>query len=151
MDEPERLVEHVLARMPKPSWAGKPTPPLALVELGDQEPSMRFQHSVHLSDCSRLIVLSYVVQCQGACDGVEGAIRKRKLLRESDLEGSHYASLARQAASTVDHLDCCVDTVDRAGGSYSLGENKSKAARSATHIEDSVAGPKLQIVGDHRP
>ena len=104
---------------------------------------MGFQHSVHLADCSRLIVPSYVMQCEGACDGVEGGIRKRKLLRESDLEGRHYTSLACQAASTVDHLDCCIDAVDRAGGSYSLGERDSKAARSTTHIEDPVTGPKL--------
>jgi hypothetical protein len=150
MDEPDRLVEHVLARVPKPSWTRRTTP-LALVELGDQEPSMGFQHSVHLADCSRLIVPSYVMQCEGACDGVEGGIGKRKLLRVSDLEGRDDASLACQAASTVDHLDCCVDTVDRAGGPYSLSESDSKAARSTTHIEDPVTGLKLQIVSHHRP
>jgi hypothetical protein len=105
MDESERLVEHVFARMPKPSWTGRAAPPLALVELGDQETSIRFQHSVHLADCTPLIVLSYVMQRKGACDGVKGGIRKRKLLRESDLEGRRYASLAGLAAGTLDHLD----------------------------------------------
>ena len=127
-DKTERCVEHVHPRTPKPSRAGRPTP-LALVELGDQEPSMRFQHSVHLADCSPLIILSYVMQCEGACDGVEGRIRKRKLLRESDLEGRRCSSLACPAAGTVDHLDCCINAVDRAAGCYAFGESDSKAGR----------------------
>jgi hypothetical protein len=150
MDEPERPVEHVVAGMPKPSRADMTTPPLALVELGNQEPSMRFQHSVHLTDCRPLIVLRHVMQCERACDGVEGGIRKRKLLGESDLEGRRYPSFACQAVRPVDHFDCCINAVDRAGGSYPLRESDSKAARSAAHIEHSVAGLKLQIIGLHR-
>lgn len=110
---------------------------------------MRFQHSVHLTDCSPLIILSHVMQGERACDGVEGGIRKRKLLRESDLEGRRYSSLACPAPGTVDHFDRCINAVDGACRSYPLRTSKSKAARPAAHIEDPVAGPQLQIVGHH--
>jgi hypothetical protein len=148
MDEPERPVEHVLAGMPKPSWTGVTTP-LAFVELGDQEPSMRFQHAVHLAYCSPLIVLSHVMQREGACDGVKGGVRKGKLLRKSNLEGDYHASLACLTAGTVDHLDCCIYAVDGAGGSYPLGERDCQTARSTANVEDMVARPQLQIVDDH--
>ncbi len=92
-DEAERLVEHVLSRMPKPSRADMPTP-LALVELGDQEPPSGFEHPVHLLDCRLLIVLSHVVQSEGARDGVEGSVREREVLRESDLETRRCSTLA---------------------------------------------------------
>jgi hypothetical protein len=148
-DEPERLVEHVLSRMPKPSRAGMPTP-LALVELGDQEPSGGFEHPIHFLDCGPLIILSDVVQSERARDGVEARIRKREVLRESDLEPRRYSTLARLAAGTVDHLDCCINAVHGAGGSYPLREDEGEAARAAADIENPVTRPKLQIVGQHR-
>ena len=124
--------------------------PLALMELGDQEPSSGFEHPVHLLDCGPLIVLGHVVQGERACDGVEGRIRKRKVLRETDLETRRYSTLACLAAGTVDHLDCCINAVHGAGGSYPLREDKGEAAGAAADIENPVTGPKLQIVGQHR-
>ena len=46
------------------------------------------------STAVRLIVLSHVVQSEGARDGVEGGIREREVLRESDLETRRCSTLA---------------------------------------------------------
>jgi hypothetical protein len=124
--------------------------PLALVELGDQEPSSGSKHPIHFLDCGPLIILSDVVQSERARDGVEARIRKREVLRVSDLETRRYSTLACPAAGTVDHLDCCINAVHGACGSYPLREDEDKAARAAADIEDPVTGQKLQIVGQHR-
>jgi hypothetical protein len=148
LDEPERLFEHVLSRMPKPSWTDMPTA-WALVKLGDQEPSTGLEHPVHLLDRSPLIILSHMMQGEGAPNGVEGRIRKREILCEGHLEGDRCSPFACLAACPVDHLGCCINAVNRAGGCYPLGENARKAARAAADIEDPVTGPKLKIVSQH--
>ena len=147
-DEAEGLVEHVLSRMSNPSWTGMPTT-WAFVELSDQEPSTRLEHPAHLPDRGPLIILSHMVQREGAPNGVEGGIRKRKILCEGDLEGDSYSPFACLAASPFDHLDCCINAVHRAGGCYSLGKDAGEAAWATADIEDPVAGPKLEIVSQH--
>ena len=124
--------------------------PLSLVELSDQEPSIGFQHPVHLCDGGRLVVLSDVVQSEGAGHRVEGVVREREVLRERDLEPRRHAALARQAAGTVDHLCCCINAIDRAGGCHPIGEDDRKATRPAARIEDPIAGLELKIIGQHR-
>ena len=124
--------------------------PWSLVKLSDQESSVWLQHPIHLSDGGRLVVLSHVVQSEGARDRVEGVIRKREVLREPDLERRWHSALARPAAGAVDHLDCCIDAVDRAGGCDPFGEDVRKATRAAAHIENAVAGLELKIIGQHR-
>jgi hypothetical protein len=149
LDEAECLVEHVLfSRMPKPSWTGMPTPS-ALVKLSDQEPSTGLKHSVHLLDRSRLIILSHMVQREGAPNGVEGGIRKREILCEGDLEGGCCSPFACLAAGPVDHFNCCINAVHRAAGCYPLGKDAGKPARATADIEDPITGPKLKIVSQH--
>jgi hypothetical protein len=149
LDEAECLGEHVLSRMPKPSWTGMPAA-LTLVKLSDHEPSTRLEHPVHLLDRSPLIILSHMVQRKGAPDGVEGGIRKRELLCEADLEGDRCSPFACLAAGPVDHLNCCINAVHRAGGCYPLGIHAGKAARATADIKDPVTGPKPKIVSQHR-
>jgi hypothetical protein len=147
--KPMCLVEHVDSRMPKPSWTGVPTP-WAGVKLSDQEPSAGREHPVHLLDRSWLIVLSYMVEREGARDGVEGGIGKRQVLGEGDLEGTRYAPFACLAAGAVDHFDGCINAVNRPSRCYPLRKDAGKAARAAADVEDSVTGPELQIISQHR-
>jgi hypothetical protein len=147
--QPERFVEHVLSRMPKPSRAWTSSLSRSLVELSDQEPSARFEHPVHLLDCGQLIILSDVMQDQGARERVEAPIRKRQVLRERDLEAHRYSALARPAAGALDHLGCWIDAVHRAGRSHTLSENDRKAASPAAHIEHLISGPQLKVISHH--
>jgi hypothetical protein len=123
--------------------------PLSLVKLSDQEPSIGFQHPVHLCDSGRLVVLSHVVQSEGARDRVECVLREREVLRERDLERRRHSAPARLAAGAVDHLCCWVDAIDRAGGCHPLSEGDRNAARAAAYIEDPVARPELKIISQH--
>jgi hypothetical protein len=149
LDKPLCLVEHVYPRMPQPCWTGVPTP-WAGVKLGDQEPSTGLEHPVHLLDRSSLIVLGYMVEREGARDGAEGGIGKRQVLCEGDLEGTRHAPFACLAAGAVDHLDCCINAVNRPSRCYPLRKDAGKAARAAADVEDLVTGPKLQIISQHR-
>ena len=115
--------------------------PWAFVKLSDQEPATGLKHPAHLLDRSPLILFSHMVQREGARDGVEGGIRKRKILCEGDLEGGRYSPFACLAAGPVDHLNCCINAVDRAGGCYALGKNADKAAGATANIENPVTGP----------
>ena len=119
------------------------------MKLRDQEPSAGFQDPVHLSDGSWLVILSHMVQSEGARDRVEAVIGEREVLRERDLEGRRHSTPARLAAGAVDHLGCCIDTIDRAGGCHPLGEENRKAARATAHIEDAVAWLELKIISQH--
>ena len=148
IDELVRFVEHVFSGTPKPSRANMASP-WSLVKLRDQEPSIGFQHAVHLSDSGRLVVLSHVVQSEGARDRVEGVIREREVLRERDLERCRHSAPARLATGAVDHLGCCINPVDRAGGCHPLCEDDRLAARAAAHIEDAVAWLELKIISQH--
>jgi hypothetical protein len=121
----------------------------AFVKLSDQEPSTGLKHPVHFLDRSPLIILSHMVQREGAPNGVERGIRKREILSEGDLEGGRCSPFACLAAGPVDHLDCCINAVHRAGGRYPLGKDAGKAARATADIEDPVTGPKLKIVSEH--
>ena len=148
IDELVRFVEHVFAGTPKPSRAHMAST-WSLVKLRDQEPSIGFQHPVHLSDGSRLVFLSHMVQSEGARDRVEGVIREREVLRERDLERCRHSALARMPAGAVDHLGCCINPIDRAGGCHPLGEDDRQAARAAAHIEYAVAWLELKIISQH--
>lgn len=144
----ERFIEHVFSGTPKPSrahMAGTWT----LVKLRDQEPPAGLQDPVHLSDGSWLVILGHVVQSEDARDRVEDLIGERKILRERDLEGRGHSPPARLAAGAVDHLGCCIDAIDRAGGCHPLGEENRKAARATAHIEDAVPWLELKIFSQH--
>ncbi len=119
------------------------------MKLSDQEPAARFEHSIYLLDRGQLIILSDVMQSQGAGDRVEGSIRKRQVLRERYLEGRRESALARPAAGSLDHLGCWIDAVDRAGSSHTLCEDHRKAARPAAHIEHLISGLQLKIISQH--
>jgi exodeoxyribonuclease-3 len=121
----------------------------SLVKLRNQEPSTGFQHPVHLCDSGRLVVLGHVVQSESARDRVESGIREREVLRKRDLERRGYAAPARLAAGAVDHLHCCINPVDRAGGCHPLGEDDGKAARATANIQDAVAWLELKIISQH--
>ena len=78
--------------------------PLSLVELSDQEPSIGFQHPVHLCDGGRLVVLSDVVQSEGAGHRVEGVVREREVLRERDLEADRGDLSQAGNLATEEHV-----------------------------------------------
>ena len=121
--------------------------PLSLGELGDEESSIGLEHPVHRFDSGVLLVLSHVVQSEGARDRVEGGVREREVLRARDLERCRYSAPARPAAGAIDHLNCRINAVDRAGGCHPFGEDDRKATRAAAHVQDPIAGLELKIVG----
>ena len=94
-----------------------------------------------------MVVLSDVVQSEGACHRVEGLICEREVLREGDLEPRGHSALARLAAGAVDHLCCGINAVDRTGGCDPPREDDHKAAGATAHIEDPVATLQLKIIG----
>jgi len=146
-DQTESLVDHVLV-----SGSAQPSQTamsMSATEFGDQEPSTRFEHPVHLFDCSLLIILSYVVQDEGARDRVEGGIRERKVLCEGDLEACRQSTFAGSAGRQVDHLGSGINPVHRAARRHPCGKHHGKAPGAAAHIENPITDSELKIVSEH--
>jgi hypothetical protein len=124
---------------------------LSFAEFGDQEPPTRLEDPVHLGDCGLLIILSYVVQGEGARHRVEAGVSERKPLRESGLKVCRQSMPAGSRGCQLDHLSGCIDPIHRSGRSYSRGEHHRQTAAAAPHVENPITVSQLQIVSEHRP
>jgi len=75
--EAKCFVDHALVGgAPQPPWANAGMA-LSVAEFGEQESSAGFEDPVHLGNCSLLIILSYVVQGEGARHRVEAGVTER--------------------------------------------------------------------------
>jgi hypothetical protein len=124
---------------------------LSFAEFGDQESPAGFEDPVHLDNCSLLIILSYVVQGEGARHCVEAGVGERKPLRESGLKVCRQPMPACSRRCQLDHLSGRIDPIHRSGRGYSRGEHHRQAAAAAPHVENPITGSQLQIVSEHRP
>src|SRR4029453_7316258 len=94
--------------------------PWSLLEFSDQQSATGLEHPVHLGNGSLLIILSDMVQSQGAGDRVKHCVRKWQMLGVADLEAHRYAMFARLRSCPADHLWTRVNAGDRAGRSHPL-------------------------------
>jgi hypothetical protein len=145
------LVDHVLVRgSPQPRWADAGMA-LSFAEFSDQESPAGFEDPVHLDDGSLLIILSYVVQGEGARHRVEAGVSEWKPLRESGLKVCRQSMPAGSRRCQLDHLSGCIDPIDGPGRSYSRGEHHRQTAAAAPNVENAITVSQLQIVSEHRP
>ena len=145
------LVDHVLVRgSPQPPWADAGMA-LSFAEFSDQESPTWFEDPVHLDHCGLLIILSYMVQGEGARHRVEAAVSEWKPLCESGLKVCGQSLAAGSRRCQLDHLSGCIDPIYRPGRSHSRGEHHRQTAAAAPYVENPITVSQPQIVSEHRP
>ena len=93
---------------------------VVLSEFGEQESPAGFEDPVHLGNCSLLIILSYVVQGEGARHRVEAGVSERKPLRESGLKVCRQSPRrARAVASLIISAAASIPSTDPEGATRS--------------------------------
>ena len=145
------LVDHVLV-------GGSPQPALANAEwrcpsrnsaIKSRPPGLRTR--CICGDCGLLIILSYVVQGEGARHRVEAGVSERKPLRESGLKVCRQSMPAGSRGCQLDHLSGCIDPIHRSGRSYCAANTFARRPLPHPTSRTRSPSPQLQIVSEHRP